>query len=190
MRTFGRFDKSINLARKSIALDPVQASRHANIGYSYYYGQHLDEAASSFRKALSLAPQRYRAHFYIGRVTLAQGDLREALVEMQKEPGEVYRLSGLAMVYHSLEDAEASNHALAEIIDKYGDVAAFQIAEIHAFRGDNDKAFEWLQKAHDAQDGGLSVLLGDPMFTNLTSDSRYISFVEKLGLLPYLQEMN
>lgn len=190
MRTFGRFDKSIDLARKSISLDPVQASQHANLGYSYYYGQHLDEAASSFRKAISLAPLRIRAHFYLGRVTLAQGDLQEALVQMQKEPGEMYRLSGLAMVYHSLEKVEASDDALAELIDKYGELAAFQIAEVHAFRGDNDEAFEWLQKAHDAQDGGLAVLLGDPMFTDLTSDSRYISFVEKLGLLPYLNDMN
>ena len=190
MRTFGRFDKSINLARKSISLDPVQASQHANLGYSYYYGRHLDEAVSSFRKALSLAPQRFRAHFYVGRVMLAQGDLQEALVEMQKEPGEIFRLSGLAMVHHSLEDAEASNHALAELIDKYDEVAAFQIAEVHAFRGDNDEAFEWLQKARDTQDGGLAVLLGDPMFANLTSDSRYVVFVEELGLLPYFQEMN
>ena len=94
------------------------------------------------------------------------------------------------MVHHSLEDAEASNHALAELIDKYDEVAAFQIAEVHAFRGDNDEAFEWLQKARDTQDGGLAVLLGDPMFANLTSDSRYVVFVEELGLLPYFQEMN
>ena len=189
-RTFGRFDESIDLARKSIALDPVIPSAYTNLGYTYYYALRFDEAATAFRKALSLSPERPRAHCYLGRVLLAQGKLQAALVEMQKEPVDVYRLSGLALVYHALGNNEASEEALADLIDNVGEPAAFQIAEVYAFRNENDAAFKWLQKAHDTQDAGLAVLLGDPMFANLTNDARYHSLVEKLGLLSYWQEMN
>ncbi len=190
MRTFGRFDESIDLARKSIALDPVQPSRYTNLGYSYYYALRYDEAATAFRKALSLNPERPRAHYYLGRVLLAQGEPQAALAEMRKEPVAVYQVTGLAMVYHAIENREASRQALAELIDNWGETGAFQIAEVYAFLGENDAAFEWLQKAYDTHDFGLAVLLGNPAFAKLTSDARYAPFVEKLGLLPYWQEMN
>jgi tetratricopeptide (TPR) repeat protein len=167
----------------------VRPSAYANLGYTYYYSERLDEAAAAFRRAISLSPERPRAHFYLGRVLLAQGDLREALIEIQKEPMDYFRLAGLALVYHALGDSEASERALANLIDIQSESAAFQIAEVYAFRGENDSAFEWLQKAYDTQDAGLAVLLGNPLFAELTYDARYHPFVEKLGLLPYWQEM-
>jgi len=190
MRTFGRFDKSIDLAQKAIALDPVRSAAYTNLGYTYYYALRFDEAAIAFSKALSLSPERPRAHFYLGRVLLEQGELQAALAVMQKEPVVVYRITGRALVHHALENREVSRKALAELIDNWGEVAAFQIAEVYAYLGENDAAFKWLQKAYDTQDAGLVVLLGNPLFAKLTSDTRYHSFVEKLGLLPYWQEMN
>jgi adenylate cyclase len=190
MRTFGRFDESIDLAREFIALNPVQAAAYSNLSYSYYYALRYDEAATAFRKALSLSPERPRAHYYLGRVLLAQGELQAALTEMREEPVAVYHLTGLAMVYYAIENREASTQALAELLDNWGENGAFQIAEVYAFLGENDAAFEWLQKAYDTQDFGLAVLLGNPVFAKLTSDARYAPFVEKLGLLPYWQEMN
>ena len=190
MRTFGRFEKSIDLARKSIALDPVRAAAYTNLGYSCYYALRNDEAATAFRKALSLNPERPRAHYYLGRVLLAQGEPQAALAEMRKEPVAGYQVTGLAMVYHATENREASRQAVVELIDNWGENGAFQIAEVYAFLGENDAAFEWLEKAYDTQDFGLAVLLGNPVFAKLTSDARYALFVEKLGLLPYWQEMN
>jgi TolB-like protein/Tfp pilus assembly protein PilF len=189
MRTFGRFDESIELARKSISLDPVRPSAYTNLGYSYYYALRLDEAAAAFRKALSLNPERLRAHYYLGRIILAQGDNHAALAEMQNEPVGPYRLAGLALVYHALGDDDASNRALTEFIETWGDPSAFQIAEVYAYRGENDAAFDWLQKSYELKDPGLAVTLGNPMFAGLTSDARYQPFVDQIGLLPYWQEM-
>ena len=190
MRTFGRFEESIDLARKSIALDPVWSAAYTNLGYSCYYALRYEEVATAFRKALSLNPERPRTHYYLGRVLLAQGKPQAALAEMWKEPIAVYQATGLAMVYHALENREASRQALAVLIENWGETGTFQIAEVYAFLGENDAAFQWLQKAYDNYDFGLAVLLGNPVFAKLTSDARYALFVEKFGLLPYWQEMN
>ena len=40
-----------------------------------------------------------------------------------------------------------SDAALAELIRKYNRTSAFAIAMVLAFRGDTDRAFEWLDKA-------------------------------------------
>ena len=189
-RTFGRFEESIELARKSISYDPVDSSAYANLGYSSYYGNRLDEAAAAFAQAISLNPENFRAHVYLGRVLMAQGAAEEALVVIQKASWLPYRLAGLAMAYHVLGDTEASNQAVEELAGNWGDTMAFQIAEIHALRGDDNAAFEWLDRAFDTRDSGLNVLLGDPVFDGLTSDARYHSLVEKLGLTQYLRAMN
>lgn len=189
-RTFGRFELSIDFAEKSIALDPVRATAYSNLGYSCYYANRLDEAATAFRKSISLQPTSYRHHFYLGRVLLAQGALSEALVEMNKENDEMMRLTGLAMVYYVAGDIEASDKAVASLIEKFGEHDPFQIAEVYGLRGDSDQAFEWLHKAFEIRDPGLNVFLGDPAFAAITSDPRYRSLLEELDLLTYWQEMS
>jgi hypothetical protein len=59
---------------------------------------------------------------------------------------------------------------------------AYQIAEVYAWRGETDKAFEWLQISYDNHDTGLLSLLIDPLMRGLRSDPRYKIMVEKVGL--------
>jgi adenylate cyclase len=188
-RTFGRFEESIDFADRSIALNPVSASAYSNLGYSCYYALRLDDAASAFRRAISLNPAQFRSYVYLGRVLIAQGALQDALEVIERTPHRPYRLAGLALAHHALGDTDASSEALSDLTEGWGEFAAFQIAEIHAFRGDHDAAFEWLEKALHGRDSGLAVLLGDPVFDELTSDRRYRALVEKLGLTVYWEEM-
>ena len=70
--------------------------------------------------------------------------------------------------------------ALAEFIKQYQDGGAFQIAEIQAYRGETDKAFEWLERAYRQRDGGLTTLKGDPLLRSLKDDPRYHAFLQKM----------
>jgi serine/threonine-protein kinase len=61
----------------------------------------------------------------------------------------------------------------------YDDVA-HQIAQIYAFRGEPDLAFEWLDRAYDQRDSGLVFIKGDPLLINIQHDSRYHAFLKKM----------
>ena len=61
---------------------------------------------------------------------------------------------------------------------------AYQIAEVYAWRGETDKAFEWLQISLDNHDTGLLSLLIDPLMGSLHGDSRYSEMLAKVGLPP------
>jgi len=189
-RTFGRFEQSIELAKKSISYDPVDSQSYANLGYSCYYANLLDEAAAAFNMAISLNPENFRSYVYLGRVLLAQGLAEEALDVIKMSSWKPYQLAGLAMAHFVLGNNAASSQALEELTGNWSETMAFQIAEIHAFRGNDDAAFEWLDRAYDTRDAGLNVLLGDPVFDGLTSDERYHLLVEKLGLSQYFQAVN
>ena len=46
-------------------------------------------------------------------------------------------------------------------------MAAYQIAEVYAYRGEKDRAFEWLERARRQRDSGLIGLRIDPFLANL-----------------------
>jgi adenylate cyclase len=72
--------------------------------------------------------------------------------------------------------------ALAALKGKYAGEAAYQIAEAHAFRGEVDLAFEWLERAYNQRDGGVSEIKGSRLMRGLVGDPRYKAFLRKLKL--------
>ncbi len=53
-----------------------------------------------------------------------------------------------AVPYYVLDRKSESDAALADFVAKYQADAGFQIAEMYAFRGETDRAFEWLERAY------------------------------------------
>ncbi len=104
------------------------------------------------------------------------------IVEMEQDSSDFLRLTGTAIVQHALGDAEASDAALQELIEKWAAEAAYQIAEVYAFRGEIDHAFEWLEQAYDNRDSGLPTMLLEPLFASLHDDLRWELFLDKMGL--------
>jgi tetratricopeptide (TPR) repeat protein len=115
-------------------------------------------------------------------VAVLRGDGATALREAQLEPNEGYRRFELALAYYARGDRPAADAALADIVASDRNLLAYQIAEVYAWRGETDKAFEWLQIAYDNHDTGILSLLIDSLMRGLRSDLRYKSMVEKVGL--------
>jgi serine/threonine-protein kinase len=81
-------------------------------------------------------------------------------------------------------DPAAADAALQNVIAKYGDGNAFQIAEIYALRKQPEPMFEWLERAWSNRDPGISYLLYDPFLTAYRHDPRFAAFCGKVGLPP------
>jgi serine/threonine-protein kinase len=86
------------------------------------------------------------------------------------------------MIYWQLGRSEESNTALSTLERDFADQSAYQIAEVHAYRGNGDSAFAWLEKAYGTRDIGLHILTNDPLLRSLHKDRRYIEFRRKLDL--------
>jgi hypothetical protein len=52
------------------------------------------------------------------------------------------------------------------------------------WRGEKDKAFEWLERAYRQQDGGLTSTKIDLLLASLRSDPRYTALLRKLNFPP------
>jgi serine/threonine-protein kinase len=115
-------------------------------------------------------------------VAIQRGDGEAALREAELEPNERYQRFELALAHYARGDRPAADESLAELIARDRDVMAYQIAEVYAWRGEKDKAFEWLQVSLDNHDTGLLSLMIDPLVQGLRHDSRYNSVLAKVGL--------
>ena len=178
----GRLNQAVELSQRAVELDPLLVSSHRNLGmYSYFAGR-LDQARSALEKALELNPELSVAHTLLGRVYLAWSRPEQALEQFQSEPHPAFRLFGLALAHHALGQEQEAQAALDELIETWGAQTAYQIAEIHAFQGDPDQAFEWLERAFAERDPGTAETRVDPLLIGLQDDPRWPAFLRKIRL--------
>jgi len=184
LHSLGRTDEAVTLAEYVTALDPVSPEGHNNLGYSYSYAGRWDEAIASLQTAQRLSPGRIGAYYVIGVCLLHNGEPGAALASIQQESFEAYRLLGLVASHYALGDQTASDAALDELIGKYGLEWAYSIAYVLAYRGEADRAFEWLGKAKEYDNPGLLNIVVQPEFGNIESDPRWLPFLESIGRSP------
>ena len=182
--TLGRFEEAVDLDRRSVQLDPLSVPAYSNLGLHAYRAGRLAEAEAAFKKALELNPEIPGPHSFLGRVYLAQSKPAAALAEMEREPRPIWRRQGLALAYQALGRRSEADAALAELIEKDRHSFAFQIAEVYAYRGEQDKTFEWLERAYVQRDVGLAEMKGDPLLLSLKGDPRFAALLKKMRLPP------
>jgi len=183
-RSLGRLDDSIALREYAVARDPLNPGGHVQLGVDYLDAGRMDDALSALRTAAELSPAYSGVQYRLGLALLLKGDPAAALVATELEAQEGWRMVGLVMDYHALGQQRESDAVLAELISKYERDFPYNIAYIMAYRGENDRAFEWLDKAVVYRDPGLADISVEPQFANIRLDPRWLPFLQKIGKAP------
>jgi adenylate cyclase len=181
----GDREGALALQEYVVLVDPVTPSARSNLALNYRNAGRWDEAIAEHRVALDLAPDNLGQHHGIALSLLGKGEPEAALTENEREPDEGWRLLGRAAAYHSLGRKAESDAALSELIEKFEQEMAYNIAGAYAWRGQPDRAFEWLAKAVEYGDPGLSEIpLDIQWLSSLHDDPRWIPFLESIGKSP------
>jgi eukaryotic-like serine/threonine-protein kinase len=180
--TLGRFDEAIRLFREGIEVDPLPAPPYTTFALVLHYAGRQDEARAAVTKAIEMDPKIEGAHTTLSRICLAQSLPQEALLDAEKETDPALRLQALTLADYALGLGSESDSNLSALTANFQSTSPFQIAEVYAFRGEADRAFDWLNRAYAARDGGLTDLKGDPALTTLVHDPRYRALLAKLRL--------
>jgi TolB-like protein/Tfp pilus assembly protein PilF len=176
----GQLDESVAFYKESVERDPLRSATCLNLGLALISAGRYEEAADAFRRKQLLDEASSRA--YTGLALLLAGQPEQGLELIKQEPDEVWRMIYLPLAYHAVGQKQESDAALQKLIDTYGRVALYQVAENYAYRGDVDEAIEWLNKAYEARDGGLIDVGHDPLLANLHGDPRYHTMLRKMNL--------
>jgi TolB-like protein/DNA-binding winged helix-turn-helix (wHTH) protein/Tfp pilus assembly protein PilF len=181
-RRLGRMDEAIELYKLAVKLDPLRADFQLRLGYELFDQGRYDEALAALQKAEELNPQLSSLYMTRGKIFFSEGRKEEALAEMEKEKRDGERWTGEALAYYALGRTEDSNRALKQLIATHQNDSAFQIGEIYAYRGEVDKAFEWLERAYRQRDPGTPEMKTSPLMKSLLPDPRRAELLKKMRL--------
>src|SRR5205807_4989019 len=178
----GNTDRAIEIYRKAVELDPVNAQSRSFLAFGLANTKQFAEARAEYARVIELNSSAPWAHAGLGLAYLLQNKFEEAATEAQADAGDWARLLIVSCARWAQKRVEESDAALNELIKNEAELAAFQVAEAYAYRGDKDRAFEWLERARRQRDPGLGNLRKDPLLESLYHDPRWNAFLHTMGL--------
>ncbi len=180
-RQLGRLEEAEALLLRAYEQDPLNVRVIMSLAHGYRSVDRLDEAERWCRKAVELAPHRMTVHHILSIVLSDQGRHDEAVAEARLESGIWGRLTGLAYTLFRAGRRAEADQALAELKADYAVDCAFQIAAVHAGRGETDAAFEWIDRGYEDRDAGMPLILAEPTFRSLHGDPRWKAHLARMG---------
>jgi TolB-like protein/DNA-binding winged helix-turn-helix (wHTH) protein len=144
--------EALSLQRRAVAVDPLSAQGRANLGLYLAAVDELEEAEAELRHARELSPMLPRIDVSIARVLVKRQRFDEALAMVEQMPVDPLREQGLALAFYGLGKVSAADAALARLtalteLPNANRLLKIYVAEVHAFRGNADRALELIESA-------------------------------------------
>ncbi len=181
-RALGQSDAAIRDLNASVALDPLYPAGYMLLGENHLGAGHWSDAEAAFKRALEIAPNFTFVHNFLAKALLFKGERQAALREIDLESNEAAQLSGLAAITYALGRKADSDATLKRLTDLASPNSAYLIACVHAYRGESDAAFLWLERAFAQKNPFLWLFKSEPYFNSLEGDPRYKVFLRKMNL--------
>ncbi len=177
---FDRHDEGIAMSRKATLLDPLSVRAWEGLGRLLQADERTRAADDAFRQAIKINPGATWGHYLLGYDELKAGKAESALTQFRLIVEDPWVLAGTAVAEYALGHARESQQALDALKAQYAAGYGFQIAAVHAWRGERDQAFEWLEHAWEQHDAGMARLRYDPTIASLRDDPRFLALVKKM----------
>jgi serine/threonine protein kinase/Tfp pilus assembly protein PilF len=177
----GRLPEAIAMTKKAIELDPLSSVTWANLGMLLTGDRQYFASNDAIRRALEIQPDSGYALRDLGTLQLLQRNAAAALVTARRGY-EADRLQHTAMAEYSLGHSGASQPVLDTLIAKFAHECAYCVASVYAWRGEKDKAFDWLDRAYEQHESGLTEIKYQPELDALLGDARYKALLRKMNM--------
>ena len=190
-----RSEEAIETISHALRLNPLSARTNVSAGWVFRYAEQYEVAMSHVDRAMDLDPEFYGAHLLKGVIEQVQERFEPAVDAYRKalelRGGQVV-ISILATSYMLMNRRDEANGLLTLLmgLGKYQYISPFNIARVYSALGDDDHAYEWLEKACK---GGSSELvffdrerdLGNAniLGTSFNNDPRVTDLLHRSGSL-------
>ncbi|MEO5618181.1 MAG: protein kinase [Candidatus Eisenbacteria bacterium] len=183
-----RKDEAMAEARRAHELDPLStviATTHADV---LYFCRRIEEAAGMLRGILEVDPSFIHGHTDLGRACSILGRHEEAIASFRTAARlrevEPDTMPGLGYAYAAAGRIEDAGRVLEQLVARRNErfVSPAGIAMILTALGENDRAFEWLDRALAERDSALVWLRVNPRLDPLREDARFAALLIKVGL--------
>jgi serine/threonine-protein kinase len=180
--TFGDADRAVELYQVYLERNPLDPYTLNSLCVALCAANRLPQCLETRLRLLRLYPEYGGVNRSVGYARLYLGQFAPALAAMQREPNEDYRRVGLAIVYSAMGRRAESDAALNSLVEKFAPGDAYGIAAVHAYRGEIDEAFHWLDRAYRDHNFAMVGIKADPLLRNLHGDRRFQELLSRMNL--------
>ena len=182
LRSLGRFDEAISEHQRSIEIDPLMPVANNSFGRTLLTARRYDEAIAQFEKVIELHPGNNGSYYGAARAYAAKGDYAQFAEYVARH----WEARGLNEYAGSMRKSFATGGfpgSLRVMIQHGldGHLPAYDIATAYCWLGDNDGAFDQLNRSLELREPPLATLKVDERFDALRDDPRYAELVRKIG---------
>jgi TolB-like protein/Tfp pilus assembly protein PilF len=179
-----RAPKALAEAQRGVELNPLWPDAYSLQAFTCWLAREYDQAFEAAQRSLTLRGlQSSTADSIVARVYRDRGMYAESIAEwerMKEDPivlghgGNAYARGG------RIAKAEECIGKLKDWVarDRLG---AYEIALVYTGLGDKDRAFEWLVKALEVRDKGMTFLKVDPTLDLLRPDPRFHALLRRMN---------
>ena len=183
-----RFDEGIEQARRAQRLEPASPYINTWAAAGYVYAGRFEEGIAAARKALDLDPTHSDASIVLGRMYVTRRDYPKAIAELERmlatqKNREPLVIGALAHAYARGGRREEALRLVDELRQRENSVTPFALIWADAGLGENDEAFDRLERAYTGHWDRMVWLKVDPLLDPLRSDPRFDELVRRVGFL-------
>jgi len=184
----GRLEEAAQELKAAREIDPISQPLNLIAAALPYLKRNYDEAIAQLQKVLELDPNVVIAYDWLASIYSRKGMHEDAVRTVERQlmlSGEdPQKIASLRKAF-STAGIKGFRRAHVEFLKEKSRrtyIAPIFIAMDYAEIGQNERAFEWLEKAYTGRDVRLTWLKGDPLLKNLYGDPRYTAFLKKMNL--------
>ncbi len=176
----GRED-ALATAQRAVVLDPAETVSLAAKSQALFYLRWYEEARQLLLE-IRRQTTNYTTTAWLGFTEVAAGHYDAAIEYCEPMREQWYAQLCLALAYSQTNRGEDARRIVERMQTEQGDLLAFQFAKIHAFRGDQEAALHWLERALQTKDSGLIELRATPFLDSIRDSPRYRAVEARLQL--------
>ena len=175
----GRRQEGLAEAQRAVEIDPLSSSTLLDASFVHYMARDYDEALKEARRGAAGKPS-----FWLALALEQKGMYAEAIANLEQLGDSAAVRGHLGHVYAMAGKIAEAQGILRELQARAGkqQVGAYEIAFIYAALGQKDLAFQWLEKAYEQHDTGMTYLKTDPCLDPLRQDPRFEQMERRVGL--------
>ena len=191
LRGVGRLEEAWREIKRAEELDPLSLVIINNVAEMHIDRGELDAATKEAQRLINLDPTFWPGHQTLAIVLNRQGRYPDALAETQKSVEFANRsnapLALLAHVYGRMGRHADAKAAIKELEQRFANRQADgrDLAVAYTGLGDQDRAFEWLEKSFNDRSPFLVFLKLEPLLEALHSDPRWNELQQRVGVSRY-----
>jgi tetratricopeptide (TPR) repeat protein len=178
----------LNESHRALELDQLSPIMNLHLGWHYLYSEQYDLALDQLSRTLELDPSYGLAYWYLGLVYKQKGMYEEALRELRTARGflktnlnvyaDIGRVHG--RTGRRTEAEKAISWLKRESARRY--VNPYQIALIYIGLGENDRAFDCLDRSVSERSDMLVYLKTDFRLNPVRADARFRELERRVSI--------